>query len=559
MIKTSTDFNTALEELSKAPDITFSVLDRKMSAETYNDTMNKIEDELNSLYEGIRLLNDVADFCESYVIKNVRERREKFLEKLKVIEDLSDSFRDTDYVTQLVPFVVNQKSVKDRRGKEIPPMKLSNGCLEMDGESTGEAKIKSAFQLNSDGCYKNTASNLLTGGAARSEYYMDEPAPKGVQEEYEIRFQTSLNLNYINIDTSNCEVEKLQGINADNSVIDIKKAGSFIENNLLAGLKLQLRCQSYESSINPNNETTEKSLAARTIKSYANQHDFLTDENRAQDRQKILQTGLYRGKYASWNNDKANTDNANMSSGAPTITESTSISDNREFDDTYIELSDGSIVETLSSTGYQYTPRSEVNKKRVVVEGGYATTPVPELQDNMIAKSKNGCSYMFGIDSIVAQQKKQYDECGYVSDPIHIGDCSFIELEAVTEGEQPLEFYIIDGDREEAILPINTKFIVNERLMYQLPVRFTVDASKDATLYKDGNIIGDTIADKESFDYANHTYSVSYTPSRTAYKYFPKNETIQVKVLQRKSDLPVTIKAISIRKHGGKVDWTTLD
>ena len=157
MIKTSADFQAALAELSKAPDVTFSGVDRKMRASTYNDTMNKIEGELDSLYEDIRVFNDVTDFCEGYVIKNVKERRERFLEKLKVIEDLSDSFRDTSYVAQLVPLLQNQRPVKNRMGEDVPRMRLNKGCLEMDGGVAETATLASVFQVNKDGCFRNTA------------------------------------------------------------------------------------------------------------------------------------------------------------------------------------------------------------------------------------------------------------------------------------------------------------------------------------------------------------------------------------------------------------------
>lgn len=51
MITSSADFNNTLTELSQMPDVSFSVLDRKMSVDTYNDTMNQIEEDLDRLID----------------------------------------------------------------------------------------------------------------------------------------------------------------------------------------------------------------------------------------------------------------------------------------------------------------------------------------------------------------------------------------------------------------------------------------------------------------------------------------------------------------------------
>lgn len=339
----------------------------------------------------------------------------------------------------------------------------------------------------------------------------------------------------------------------------MKCAGAYTEDQKLSGMRLRLVCKAYEDTVLPRSGAEIRSFTARKSKPYGNKHNFSEDETKLAHRQKVLQTGLYRGRYATWSNDKEKTDNANRLSGAEVITEFRALSDNREFDDTYIELSDGSVVEALSSTGYQYTPSSQVKKTDVVIGGNYPSMQVPDFRLEPSTRLANGYAYRFGIDGITVQHWRQYEECGFVSNPVNIGTCSFIELEVETSGSQDVEFYILDGDKETPILPVGEDRVEKERLCYQMPLRFVADENEGMTIFKDGVATDASMADRDGFDYAHHVYEIAYTPSKTSHRYFPKNRTVQVKVLQRSASLPATIKSVAIRKHGGGLDWTTLD
>ena len=129
---------------------------------------------------------------------------------------------------------------------------------------------------------------------------------------------------------------------------------------------------------------------------------------------------------------------------------------------------------------------------------------------------------------------------------------------AVWNGIKTTLSTIVDGIKETPILPMEKERVEREKLLYQTMTRFTPNYEEDITVYCDGAVTSLSLEDMGSMDFNAHTYEVSYTPIN-AYTYHPENEKVQIKILQRKiNKLPTTIQAVSLRVHGGELDWTML-
>ena len=529
-----------------------------MDSDEFNSTMKQIEYDLDALYENIRMLNDVADYCRNYIVNSVEEKRAKFIEQLKIIEQLTDSYQDKSYITQMVPFLTNQEIITNRQGESVKAMSINSGTLEMAGKKVEEAVIQSAVRITSHGSTKSTPENLALNKPSRSTYLMDEPIPGGVEEEYEVRFKSPVNANYIDINVSNCEVTDLCAINDTDENIPVDIIGAFIAAKDIQGIRFKLNSKEYVNSINPNAYSNTKTLLPAVNGYRSNKQDFVKDEDHLSDAEKLNRMNLYRGNYAIWAEEAAAVERKNALSAEQTVMNYSTANGGREFDGSTITLPDGSLLEEFASTGYQYTPSGEVKAEELIVNGNYEASPAPTFSEVASGVAKHGYAYSFGIDSMAVQKRSIYDECGFVSALIDIGPCSYIEIAVIEAGENPVEYYIADGTKVVPALPIGVKKINGELLHYGLDTRFAIDKSKDITIYKDGKETDSAIEDKDLFDFSAHTYTISYTTTSSS-KYFPDNEKIQIKVLQRASSLPTTIQAISINKHGGEAEWTILD
>ena len=133
----------------------------------------------------------------------------QFVEKLKIVEKLTDSFRDKDYVTQVMPMTDNQEVVKNREGKTVPHMNYNSGKLEMGGSVVSNASIHSVFRKTEHGCALFNIDALQEGKPYRTSFYSDEPIVGGVKETMEVTFKDALTANYIDIDTVNSDIKNV--------------------------------------------------------------------------------------------------------------------------------------------------------------------------------------------------------------------------------------------------------------------------------------------------------------------------------------------------------------
>lgn len=537
MIKNANDFNIAIQELSDIPAAADKFIGRQMSSSEYNLIMERIEKTLNTLYENTRVLDDIGAYCEEYVVKIVDDKRKAFIEKLKVIEDLTDSYQDKNYITTIVPFGNTQEAIRDRAGNIISSLVQNNGHMEMAGEVIAEARMANVEMNTSHSCKESSFLDLVTAGKSRSSYVAYEPVSGGIRETYQIMFKEPLDVNYVDIKPINCKMENLQ----------------LLKDTLVTGIKFDLVCSNYTNILLSDKNSSIDSLLAKPYNRSSNIFSFDKIEERVSDVERLAAQGLYRGKYASWEQSSNSIDEKNLISSGAQATSYASSHDNRSIDSKAIVCSDGSIIETLSSTGFQYTPSNEVNKKEMPLNDNYKKEDKPDFIPGATGSNKYGYGYFFGIDSIKIQKKAIKNVCGYISTPISIKN-SYIELSAIAADLSPFEFSIVDGTVETPILPVDITEIINEPLFFGSPVRFEIDKTKPVTIKKNSVATNLSVNDISSIDFSAGEYTISYTPILNR-KYFPQGSEIKVKIIQRKTEQQINLEEIIIKKYGGDIAW----
>jgi len=186
-------------------------------------------------------------------------------------------------------------------------------------------------------------------------------------------------------------------------------------------------------------------------------------------------------------------------------------------------------------------------------------TQKPSFTSNISEVKKY--DYYFGLDSLIISRRNINQSSVFTGDDIYIGDTSekeHIALDAtyIIGDKSSVEFYIIDGDREQPIKPIDDTAIYNELIIYNMPTRFSIDSSQPYYIYKNNVPIDILIEDAISKNDGN-IYTISYTP-KDADEYNPINTNIKVKAILRlydeAADFPL-IESIDIRKYGGEMVW----
>lgn len=166
--------------------------------------------------------------------------------------------------------------------------------------------------------------------------------------------------------------------------------------------------------------------------------------------------------------------------------------------------------------------------------------------------------YNFGINSINIFNKQPLPVAGYISPEVTIKNANFITLSVTqTNPEVSQEYSIIDNNKETAIQPKELPQVIKEKLFFNLPLRFDIDTSKEIIIYKNNVKTDLTYSQINTLDTKLDEYTITYTPKQNAFRYKPTSKNLKVKVIQRHlgSEIPSTIKTISIVCHGGSAIW----
>ena len=554
MIKTYSDFLTSLATL-KSTDLSPGTISSEMKASEFNNLMNNIESALNTLYVKLRTLNDIHDYIKKYIQTEINDKRKEIQENLKIIEDLSDSYTNFDYITELVPFSINQNEIYDRQNNKISIMNIDNGQLIASGIIVNDIKIQDVDMESDMLPYESNWKDFKETKSLRSTYYVDEPVSSGIKENYTIIFSSPEEINYIDFDTINCNVKKIFFYDENNNIIDNPQSLYYVMNNKVSKILFTLEAKNFKNKNQGNSNSIVESISTeKNCFINSNSSSIKESVENMNDIEKIANTGLYRGKYTTWESTSSNLTSKNMiTSGNSTVTY---VNDNdNAFSEHSIMTSTGGVIETLSVTGYRYTPSNQVKTKIEKVEGEYIIPDIPNNKVQYDVNLKNAYSYTFGLDNIIIQKRKISECSGYISTPIIIDNPDYIKLSVDMDNYESMEFYVIDGNITTAIIPVEQEMIIKEKLISNVPIRFSVNESKKYIIYKNNEETEYNINDIEKIDLSEADYRITYYPNN-GYIYTPSSEKIQIKIIQYKTLKPSEIKSVSLLKYGGDIQWT---
>jgi hypothetical protein len=223
-----------------------------------------------------------------------------------------------------------------------------------------------------------------------------------------------------------------------------------------------------------------------------------------------------------------------------------------------IYTADG-ILEPLGPMSFRYTPDASLGIEEETVDGGYINADMPSVpNDNKNTTLYGYRRYRVGLDRIRVLKSHPAKVNGFITKEIKVHNCSYLELSASVSGEGNIEYSIIDGLNETPIVPITQTDIIQERIIPGLSTRFGADGNSPVSIYQDGIKTDYGIDDLPNLDYGGGTYTISYKPVLTAYRYKPNNTEVKVKIVQRCMDnkAPATINSIVLLRHGGEKIWT---
>jgi len=238
-----------------------------------------------------------------------------------------------------------------------------------------------------------------------------------------------------------------------------------------------------------------------------------------------------------------------------------------------ISVDENGLIERIGSISMRFIPMDSLDAIPLNADSGYQEKVLPKTPskhstdsffNSMPGDNTSNVGeyydYAFGIDEIRFQKTKATNASGFISKSIEIGTSEYIELSVrISGGNASMEYYILDGIKEIAILPAEEKEVSHEKLFHGLDLRFQVDASHPTSIYCNGEKTTFNYSDIEKLNLGgSDIYTICYTPMGAVHQYSPENKIIKVKVIERCMDwmTPANIDALVIQKYGGDKLWT---
>ena len=244
----TTNINEIIDSLQKeAKSGGLGSIGEIMSASEINSIAHAIEERLDALYEKTRLLEELDNFTREYAIKQITEKEALFKERFKIIEDVSNSYKDTSSVSVLVPFVPSNDVITDRDGTELPKMLIKDGGLEAAGTILSRAQINDVKIKSNRTPYNNSYRNLVNGKLGTSYYIEDATVKDGIKEECTVTLKRHAKINSIDIEPINCTLSDCRIINENGIDEKIDSFSSFASDRTILGIKFTLTARNYSS------------------------------------------------------------------------------------------------------------------------------------------------------------------------------------------------------------------------------------------------------------------------------------------------------------------------
>lgn len=241
---TEKNISDIINELSEEKILIPIKLSETMLSDEANITFEYIETELNSIYDKIRLLEQLHNYTEVFVKEQIDKKENQFKEYLKTIEDVSDLYQDNNSVSYLIQFLASKDTIRDRDGSIIQQMDINNHLLEMPGTILAKANLNNIIHKSDIDCYNNTYNNLLKEKHGVSIYFADNPFVGGVLEQVQTTISNPQTYNYIGLDITNVQLLDPTIVHESSSE-PINIINGYINPTIVSGFNFNLNCVNY--------------------------------------------------------------------------------------------------------------------------------------------------------------------------------------------------------------------------------------------------------------------------------------------------------------------------
>ena len=242
-----------------------------LNSNTINNNFKIIENELNSMYEKTRILEDIIDYMKLYINNEIENYMLDCRNLLKDIEVLSDINlkEEINYTAINVPFIYNTLEYIDRDGTVLKNCDIYNNKIVLSQNKDITVQINSVSIVRNEALFNletinDNKDNIIYNKPYLIEYELDSIVNNGINELIRLNFNKEEIINTIRIDLINCNLKSIRYIYANNIIEEEENLNTEnIENKKIIGIEFLINASNYDINkkninINTNNSFENK-------------------------------------------------------------------------------------------------------------------------------------------------------------------------------------------------------------------------------------------------------------------------------------------------------------
>lgn len=216
-IANSSELKDAIQKLTTPIEIPNTAISTKLDADEVNSFFESIETAFNSLYEKLRLLQDVHDFSKEY-IQSVYDKTTKELDMVNLDSDTASQEYRNSRVKASVAVFANSGAVRDRDGSALYQADAESGTIIPGNTVIEEVEPSSSSTFSTEMCYRR---NPMPADNYKAFYVIEAAQEKLPEEKVTFFLPEPTMLNHIDFSQFNSDIKSVSFTCLNGDVINV--------------------------------------------------------------------------------------------------------------------------------------------------------------------------------------------------------------------------------------------------------------------------------------------------------------------------------------------------
>lgn len=192
-------------------------LGNKLNSTSANNLFTTIQNTIDSIYEKLRLLEDVHDFTRKYIQNEFQKNKNAIDNAVHLLEKASDLYQDTENVAHTAKFQTGN-IIFDRDGTPIYSAETIDGNIIIPGnKNLSSAEPATCVVSSNSVSYRQIK---MPPSEYRSFYALETPEENGIQEEIHLIMTNGSSMNFFHLSAFGCNISDLSFMLKDGSKLD---------------------------------------------------------------------------------------------------------------------------------------------------------------------------------------------------------------------------------------------------------------------------------------------------------------------------------------------------